>query len=86
MLVGKTVPKVEKQELYICSKTGDATIPTCVTPPYISFIVELRMLLLLHASPPHPLSCSLCTALVSLLLHCHPYILQFFNENVFILL
>ena len=37
---------------YICSKTGDEGMQQCVTPPYISFIMGLRMLLLLHALIP----------------------------------
>ena len=76
----------------ICSKIGHATIITCVTPPYIFFIMGLRLLL-------HALSCciytalipclaaySLYTALVSLLFGTviPIYILQHFNGNVFI--
>ena len=69
------------------------TIITCVTPPYISFIMGLRMLFLLHAclaayilpSSPVLLHILYCTCF-STFWHCHPHILQHFNGNVFTLL
>ena len=84
--VGMTENK-KKQMQYICRRRGKGSIYaarhglraciTCVTPPYISLIMGLRMLLLLHGHIP---------CLAAYILHLFLYFLalssQHFNGNV----
>ena len=59
-------------------QTEDETIITCVTPPYISFIMGLHFIIVAWPHPSPVLLHIYCTCF-STFSYCHPYILQHFN-------
>ena len=78
-----------KTEYVVVMEQAHPLGPAYSIPPYISFIMGLRMLLL-HALIPClaayilPSSPVLYCTCFSTFWHCHPYILQHFNGNVFL--